>query len=123
MGDMTALPAAHMFPSFTKPVISSSNNKALSIDDTSGNFFSGIFINFCNSCPGNVHLGGALFMGFSLKIYQTDNLIFIQSQCDSFWLLAIFRGKRFILGGATNSAASWGSWHIRHLLVFDICRL
>ena len=120
----TAFPAARMLPSFAEPVISPGYDKALSKDDTPGNFFPGSFINFCDSCPGNIHLGSTLLVSFLLQIYQTDDFIFIQSQSDSFRLSGtFFRRKSFILGCLADSAASGRSGHICHLLVFDICRL
>ena len=86
-------------PTFAEPVISPGYDKALSKDDAPGNFFPGSFINFCDSCPGNIHLGSTLLVSFLLQIYQTDDFIFIQSQSDSFRLSGtFFRRKRFILG-------------------------
>ena len=93
-----------MLPTFAEPVISPGYDKALSKDDTSGNFSPGSFINFCDSCPGNIHLGSTLLVSFLLQIYQTDDFIFIQSQSDSFRLSGtFFRRKRFILGCLADS--------------------
>ena len=76
-----------MLPSFAEPVLSPGYDKALSKDDAPGNFFPGSFINFRDSCPGNVHLGSTLFVSFLLQIYQTasDSLGHSSGEKDSYW--------------------------------------
>ena len=112
-----------MLPSFAEPVISPGYDKALSKDDTPGNFFPGSFINFCDSCPGNVHLGSTLLMGTLFQIHQPDDLIFVQRQQDRRSASAPVRAEGIDLRFAADPSAPRWSRHSYAPFVFGICRL
>ena len=79
-----ALSASGLLVSFTDPVIPTTDQEALPVNDTSGKFFAGTFIDLRDRGTGNIHLCSTLAVCLFLKIYQTDDFIFIQRQGDSF---------------------------------------
>ena len=88
-----ALPAAGIFPPFADSVISAGNDEPFPVYDALCKLITGTFINFRDRCAGNIHLRGALFMGFLFQVNQTDHFIFIQCKCDRVIGLAVFRIK------------------------------
>lgn len=79
-----ALSASGLLVSFTDPVIPTTDQEALSVNDTSGKFFAGTFIDLRDRGTGNIHLGSTLAVCLFLKINQADDFVFIQRQSDSF---------------------------------------
>ena len=83
-GQEFAMSASGLLVSFTDPVIPTTDQEALTVNDTSGKFFAGTFIDLRDRGTGNIHLCSTLAVCLFLKIYQTDDFIFIQRQGDSF---------------------------------------
>lgn len=65
---------------FAQPVVAPLNNQQFSIHKHVGQFLPGAGIGCLNAGADNIHFFGAFLLRHILKIYETDGLVFINSQ-------------------------------------------
>lgn len=95
---------------FAKPNIASANLQSTSLDNTLGQYFSGVGIDSLHRGTGDLHLLRALLLCQSFHINQADNLVFVKRHRDDpaipfAWLEACTSRVR------THTPVFSGPWH------------
>ncbi len=75
-----ASPSAAAPPTVTESVFATLDPESFPVDQRLGKLFSRPIVDPLNRRPGDVHLGGALLLGESLQVDETDRFVLVNGQ-------------------------------------------